>query len=338
MSGIVSWIVGTVDGYLDGAGETTFGALVSSVGTIGMAMATLAVIFVALNAMLQVKSIDLRTAVMLGVKLALVGIFARNWAEFNSVTNAIIGGSERLAGVMVGAAGGQGNGSAQNFAAQFDRIISDYIGMANSIGSAMNWVGGAVFTNIAVIILAAMGAAAGLMMVFAKLMITFYVSIAPIMITMSLLNATKDYFQNWLTGIISYAFYPIIIAAVFSVIISMSRSMAANVNAGDLATLGQAIPFFAMIIMAFFAIFLIPVIMRQITGNIQLTSAMSGPMAALGTLSAARMAGLIGRPGPVQPAGPGAGGATRGPAPAGGGSAAARANARMARSARLAGR
>ena len=330
MSGIVSWIVGTVDGYLDGAGETTFGALVSSVGTIGMAMATLAVVFVALNAMLQVKSIDLRTAVMLGVNLALVGIFARNWAEFNSVTNAIVGGSERLAGVMVGAAGGQGNGSAQNFAAQFDRIISDYIGMANSIGSAMNWVGGAVFTNIAVIILAAMGAAAGLMMVFAKLMITFYVSIAPIMITMSLLNATKDYFQNWLTGIISYAFYPIIIAAVFSVIISMSRSMAANVNSGDLATLGQAIPFFA--------IFLIPVIMRQITGNIQLTSAMSGPMAALSTLSAARMAGLMGRPGPIQPAGPGAGGATRGPAPAADSSAAAGANARMARSARLAGR
>ena len=97
-----------------------------------------------------------------------------------------------------------------------------------------------------------MGAAAGLMIVFAKLMITFYVSIAPIMITMSLLNATKDYFQNWLTGIISYAFYPIVIAAVFSVIISMSDQMASNVNSGDLATLGQAIPFFAMIIMAFF--------------------------------------------------------------------------------------
>ena len=336
--GIVSWIVGSVEGYLATAGETAFGALLGAVGIIGMAMATLAVVFVALNAMLQVKSIDLRTAVMLGVKLALVGIFARNWAEFNSVTNAIVGGSEHLAGVIVGAAGGAGDGSASNFAEQFDRIIANLIDTANNIGSAMNWVGGAFFTTVAFIILAAMGAAAGLMIVFAKLMITFYVSIAPIMITMSLLNATKDYFQNWLTGIISYAFYPIVIAAVFSVIISMSDQMASNVNSGDLATLGQAIPFFAMIIMAFFAIFLIPVIMRQITGNIQLTSAMSGPMAALGTLSAARMAGLMGRPGPVQPAGPGAGGATRGPAAAGGGSAAAGANARMARSARLAGR
>lgn len=336
--GMVSLIVGSVEGYLATAGETAFGALLGSVGAIGMAMATLAVVFVALNAMLQVKSIDLRTAVMLGVKLALVGIFARNWAEFNSVTNAIVGGSEHLAGMIVGAAGGSGDGSASNFAEQFDRIIANLIDTANNIGNAMNWVGGAFFTTIAFIILAAMGAAAGLMIVFAKLMISFYVSIAPIMITMSLLNATKDYFQNWLTGIISYAFYPIVIAAVFSVIISMSDQMASNVNSGDLATLGQAIPFFAMIIMAFFAIFLIPVIMRQITGNIQLTSAMSGPMAALGTLSAARMAGLMGRPGPIQPAGPGAGGATRGPAPAGGGSAAAGANARMARSARLAGR
>jgi type IV secretion system protein VirB6 len=336
--GIVSWIVSSVEGYLASAGQTAFGALLGSVGTIGMAMATLAVVFVALNAMLQVKSIDLRTVVMLGVKLALVGIFARNWAEFNSVTNAIVGGSEHLAGVIVGAAGGTGDGSASNFAEQFDRIIANLIDTANNIGSAMNWVGGAFFTTIAFITLAAMGAAAGLMIVFAKLMITFYVSIAPVMITMSLLNATKDYFQNWLTGIISYAFYPIVIAAVFSVIISMSDQMATNVNSGDLATLGQAIPFFAMIIMSFFAIFLIPVIMRQITGNIQLTSAMSGPMAALGTLSAARMAGFMGRPAPVQPGGPGAGGVTRGPSPAGGAGTASAAASRMARSARLAGR
>ena len=143
--GIVSWIVGSVEGYLATAGETAFGALLGAVGTIGMAMATLAVVFVALNAMLQVKSIDLRTAVMLGVKLALVGIFARNWAEFNSVTNAIVGGSEHLAGVIVGAAGGLGDGSAGHFAQQFDAIISDLIDTANNIGSAMNWVGGAFF-------------------------------------------------------------------------------------------------------------------------------------------------------------------------------------------------
>ena len=335
--GIVSWIVGSVEGYLASAGQTAFGALLGAVGMIGMAMATLAVVFIALNAMLQVRSIDLRTAVLLGVKLALVGIFARNWAEFNSVTNAIVGGSEYLAGVIVGAAGGAGDGSASNFAHQFDAIIGDLVLTANNIGGAMNWVGGAFFTTVAFIVLAAMGASAGLMIVFAKLMITFYVSIAPIMITMSLLNATKDYFQNWLTGLISYAFYPIVIAAVFSVIISMSTQMASNVNSGDLATLGQAIPFFAMIIMAFFAIFLIPVIMRQITGNIQLTSVMSGPMAALSTLSAARMAGLTGRPAPMPPLPPGAGGATRGPTPPPGG-AAAGASARLARSARLAGR
>lgn len=341
MSGIVSWIVGSVDQYLANAGETTFGALVGSVGQIGMAMATMAVVIVALNAMLQVRAVDLRTSVLLAVKLGLVGIFALNWAQFNSVATAIITGMEALAGVMVGAAGGTTDGSAAGFATAFDGVIWEYIQMANQIGSAMNWVGGAFFTNIAALMLGAMGAAAGLMMVFAKLMITFYVSIAPIMIIMSLLNTTKDYFQNWVTGLISYAFYPIIIAAVFSVIIAMGEEMADNVNSGDLATLGQALPFMAMMVMAFFGIFLIPMIMRQVTGNIQLTSVMSGPMAALSVMSAARMAGFR-MPGQNQgPTGGGSGGATQtqsptSPRPSGGTGAGAAASARAARSARLA--
>ncbi len=341
MSGIVTWIVGTVDGYLNDAGETVFGSLIGTVGQIGMAMATMAVVMVALNAMLQVRAVDLRTSVLLGIKLGLVGIFALNWAQFNSVASAIIGGMESLAGVMVGAAGGSSDGSAAGFAAAFDDLIWDYIEMANQIGNSMNWVGGAFFTNLAAIMLGAMGAAAGLMLVFAKLMITFYVSIAPIMIVMSLLTATKDYFQNWLTGLVSYAFYPIVIAAVFAVIIAMAQNMASNVMGGDLATLGQAIPFLAMMVMAFFAIFLIPVIMRQITGNIQLTSIMSGPMAALSVMSAARMAGLRLPQGNSPPSGGGPGGVTqtqpiRGPA--GGVGAGAAASARAARSARLAGR
>lgn len=341
MSGIVSWIVGSVDGYLGNAAETTFGALVGSVGQIGMVMATMAVVIVALNAMLQVRAVDLKTSIYLAVKLGLVGIFALNWAQFNSVATAIITGMESLAGVMVGAAGGASDGSASGFATAFDNIIWDYIQMSNQIGSAMNWVGGAFFTNIAAFMLGAMGAAAGLMLVFAKLMITFYVSIAPIMIVMSLLTPTKDYFQNWLTGLISYAFYPIIIAAVFSVIIAMAGNMASNVMAGDLATFGQAIPFLAMMVMAFFAIFLIPMIMRQVTGNIQLTSAMSGPMAALSVMSAARMAGLR-MPGQNQgPTGGGSGAATQTqsptpPRPSGGMGAGAAASARAARSARLA--
>ncbi len=339
MSGIVTWIVGSVDGYLNNAGETVFGSLVSTVGQIGMAMATMAVVIVALNAMLQVRAVDLRTSVLLGIKLGLVGIFALNWAQFNSVASAIIGGMESLAGVMVGSAGGSSDGSAAGFAAAFDDLIWDYIEMANQIGNGMNWVGGAFFTNLAAFMLGAMGAAAGLMLVFAKLMITFYVSIAPIMIVMSLLSATKDYFQNWLTGLVSYAFYPVVIAAVFAVIIAMAQNMASNVMGGDLATLGQAIPFLAMMVMAFFAIFLIPVIMRQITGNIQLTSIMSGPMAALSVMSAARMAGV--RLPQAPPPSGGSGGVTQtqpSRGPTGGMGAGAAASARAARSARLAGR
>lgn len=340
MSGPVSWFVSSVDGYLDAAGETVFGGVAGAIGDLVIAMATFAVILVALNAMLQVRAVDLRTSVILAVKIALVGIFALNYAQFNSVTNAIIGGSEAFAGAMVGAAGGVSDGSAAGLAREFDEIILALADVGNRISSSMQWVGGALFNLMIYGFLGVLGSLVGLMLVFAKLMITFYVAIAPIMIALSLLNATKDYFQNWLTGIVSYAFYPIIIAAVFSVIIGVNNAMIASMGSGT-ASLGETLPFIITVIMAIIGVFLIPVIMRQVTGNIQLTSVMSGPMAALSVMSAARMAGFR-MPGQNQgPTGGGSGGATQtqsptSPRPSGGTGAGAAASARAARSARLA--
>lgn len=342
MSGPVSWFVSSVDGYLASAGETVFGGLAGAIGDLIIVLSTFAVMLVALNAMLQVRAVDLRTSIILGVKIALVGIFALNYAQFNTVTNAIIGGSEALAGVMVGAAGGVSDGSATGLASEFDEIIIAMADVGNNIASSMNWVGGALFNIMIYGVLGFLGSLIGLMLVFAKLMLTFYVSIAPIMIALSLINATKDYFQNWLTGIVSYAFYPLIIAAVFSVIIGVNNAMIAGISGGT-ASLGQTLPFMITIFMAIFGVFLIPVIMRQVTGNIQLTSVMSGPMAGLSVLSAWRMAGMRASGGNSNspPSGGGSGGVTqtqppRGPA--GGIGAGAAASARAARSSRLAGK
>ena len=84
---IVTFFVETADGFLEDAAETQFGAVASTVGTIMIVSMTLLVILVFINMVFQYRSMDGRTAFWLAVKLALVGLFATNWAQFNSFSN-----------------------------------------------------------------------------------------------------------------------------------------------------------------------------------------------------------------------------------------------------------
>ena len=138
-----------------------------------------------------------------------------------------------------------------------------------------------------------MAAAAGLIICFSKIMMTFYVGIAPLMIILSIFPITYDYFRNWLSGFVSYAFYPVILAAVFSVVLGMVNRMIDQMGDPETASsLGQLMPFLVMILLCLASIAMVPLIVRQISGNVALMSPLSGPMTALSVLAAARMAGL----------------------------------------------
>ena len=147
---------------------------------------------------------------------------------------------------------------------------------------------------------------------------------------MTIFKVTSDYFQNWLSGLISYMLYPLIMAAVFSVVFGMTNDIIDRI--GDVAaatTLGQLLPFIVMVLLAIGGIILVPMIVRQISGNITLASPMAAPMAAVGIMAAAKTAG-------VTAAATGIGTAV-GRSTAQGASAAAGAAARLARSNRIQG-
>lgn len=336
---IVDWMVGSVDGYLDSVGQTNFGVLASPVGVIGSLLATMAVALVATNGVLQYRAVDFRTTVITVLKLSLVAIFSTNWAQFNIVTEALISASESLAGLIMSSLGGSSDASATYFANEFDILVTYLTKVLNAAGASMNWVGGAFFLAIGAILLGIMAAAAGLIICFAKIMLTFYVGIAPLMIILSIFSVTSDYFRNWLSGLISYAFYPVILAAVFSVVLGMINQMIDRMGDPQTASsLGQLMPFLVMILLCLASIAMVPLIVRQISGNIGLTSPLSGPMAALSVMAAARMAGLTRVTSVMGAARGGAGSAANPIAAAANAAQASSAAARLARSNRILGR
>ena len=274
---IVTFFVETADGYLEDAAETQFGAVASTVGSILLVSITLLVILVIVNMAFQVRSMDGRTAFWLGVKLVLVGVFATNWVQFNAFATAILNGLDSIAGSLVAAVGGGAPGPSGTFAEEFDAIIAEFAAYLNTIGDGMHWMAGAVMGVVGTVLLSLLGGLAAFFLVASRLMIALLVGLAPIMIFLTLFDVTKDYFARWLSALISFSIYPIVIAGVFATIIGVSDSLIRELGDPEGAsTIGAVVPFFMMIFMAKGFVVATPFLVRAISGNIVMPALSDG--------------------------------------------------------------
>ena len=274
---VVTFLVETADSFLEDAAETQFGAVASTVGTILVVAMTLLVVLVFVNMAFQVRSMDGRTAFWLAVKLALVGVFATNWAQFNSFSTAILNGIDSVAGSLVASVGGPGPGPSGTFAEEFDQIIADFAEYLNGIGENMNWVAGGFMSVVGTVLLSLLGGLAAFFLIAARVMIALLIGLAPIMIFLTLFEVTKDYFARWLSALISFAIYPVIIAGVFATIIGVSNSLIARLaDADTIASIGAVVPFFMMVFMAKGFILATPFLVRATSGNIVMPALSGG--------------------------------------------------------------
>lgn len=109
------------------------------------------------------------------IKLTLIGLFAFNWANFNAVANAVIGGLDYVAG-------------ATHVAGEFHILIEKFSQYLNAIGSNLNWMTSAILGGIGPILLSLLGFMTGIVLIFAKMMLTLMLGLAPIMIALSVFN------------------------------------------------------------------------------------------------------------------------------------------------------
>lgn len=296
---IVTWMVESSDSFLDGIAETTFGSLIGAAGTLGAIMASLAVILVAVNALMQFRSVDAGQSIALMVKLAIISILALNWSQFNLITDAVESAINAIAGQIIGSVGGDPGVGALDFAGRFDDFLDYQTLISNTAIENMNWVGGGVWGVVSAFLLGITAALAGAVIVFAKIMLTVYIGIAPIMLLLLIFKVTSDYFQNWLSGLVSYMLYPLVMAAIFSIVFGLTEGIIERIgNVASVTSIGQLLPFVVMIFLTIFGVILVPMIVRQISGNISLATPMAGAAGAASvvmaakTLGATRIAGM----------------------------------------------
>lgn len=108
-------------------------------------------------------------------------------------------------------------------------------------------------------------------------MIALLIGIAPVMIFLTLFEVTKDYFARWLSALISFAMYPIVVASVFATITGVSRALLAELGDPEGASnIGALIPFFMMVLMAKGFIIATPFLVRAISGKIMMPALSAG--------------------------------------------------------------
>ena len=189
------------------------------------------------------------------------------------MSNAVIGGLDYVAGALVSSVGGGGAG-ATHFAGEFDNLIERFATYLNAIGSNLNWMTGAILGGIGLVLLSLLGFMTGIVLIFAKMMLTLMLGLAPIMIALSLFDATKDFFHRWVSTTISYAFYPIVIAGMFSTVVGMANSLLAQLGDPNSATnIGSLVPFFVMVFLAKGFVAATPLIVRGLSGNLMVAAA-----------------------------------------------------------------
>ncbi len=274
---IVTYFVETASDYLEDAAQTQFGAVAATVGTIITLSATLLVILVFINMALQVRSVDARTSFWLAVKIALIGMFATNWAQFNYLASGVLSGIDSIAGSLVASVGGGNPGPSGTFAEEFDNLIIQLGDYLNAAGSNLNWMVGALLDTLGVVLLSILGGLAAFIMVASRLMITLLVGMAPVMIFLTLFDVTKDYFARWLSALISFSIYPIVVAGVFATIVGVAQSLISRLgDPSNASSIGALIPFFMMILMAKGFLIATPFIVRSISGNIVMPAMTAG--------------------------------------------------------------
>lgn len=275
---IVEPIVSSAESFLVNAARSTFLGLVEASGTLVGYMAVLAVALVGINMMVQLRPMAWVQCISLMIKLALIGIFAWNWNQFWAVADGILRAIEATAGGILASSGNGLGGSTINdgFASSIDRLMDDFTVAATSIAEDMGgYFTSAIVSGICILLIGFISAVSALLILFPKVVITVLLGLAPIVIAMTLFEVTKGFFERWLSACISWSLYPLFIASIFSIMISMGTDMIERIGTDGYTSIGAFIPFIVLMILILLCMALLPMLVTTVSGNI----AMAGVIA-----------------------------------------------------------
>ena len=284
--GLISHMVDNANGMLDDVASSTFNTIVSAAGTTIAAMATLAIVLAGINIIVQYRPFHPGQVLVILIKLVAITAIGLKWGEFYKIASAVESAMNAIGATVLGSFTGGGGGSVETSLAQsVDDFIDTFSVTANTALEPLSWMAGALMSVLVTILLALIGCAVGLSLIFAKVMITVYLSLAPIFIALWIFDATKDYFHRWLQSTVTYMLYPVVIATVLGGVVRFVSNYIEDLSVSPTGTIAEFIPFIAALLVMIVVVAFIPFIVNSLSGTI------AAPGPGLAGLTGARMVG-----------------------------------------------
>lgn len=288
--GVIEEFVSRAQGQLDDVAESSFGAVLDGMGTLTATMATLAVVMLGVNMILQYRPMSSGQIVVTFIKLIAIGSIGLVWGQFNLIANAVESGVDSIAANLLGQFGGSDVPS-NNLAAAMDTFIRTFADKANEMMRPMGWMGGAIMGAVVAVSMGSLAALASLLLIFGQVMVTIYLGIAPIFIALSMFEITKDYFNRWLQGAVSYMLYPLVTAVMLGGLIRIVMGFIDTLGASVSESISDFIPFFACMVIMIVCTLCIPMIVSSLSGMIMAVTPTQAAIAAVGAKAAGSVAG-----------------------------------------------
>lgn len=276
--GVVSGLVDTADGMLDSVAASNFSAIVGAMGNLTALMATLALVLVGINVVMQYRPTQPGQVLVVAIKLVAISAIGLKWGEFHKIAGAVQSAMDGIGGaILAGTHNGGGGGVGGTLAGAIDDLISRVAVATNNALSNLSWYGGLLLAAIIAILLAIIGCVAGLALIFSKVVVMVYISLAPIFIALWIFDATSDYFHKWLQATISYMLYPPVVAAVLGGMIRLISAYISGFSTSVSGSIAEFIPFLVALMVMIVVSSLIPQIVNALSGAVSA----AGPVAAL---------------------------------------------------------
>ncbi|MDQ1902192.1 type IV secretion system protein [Paracoccus sp. WLY502] len=288
--GVIEEFVSRAQGQLDDVAQSSFGAVLDGMGALTATMATLAVVMLGVNMVLQYRPMSAGQIVVTFIKLIAIGSIGLVWGQFNLIASAVEGGVDSIAANLLGKFGG-GEVPSNNLAGAMDDFITSFSDKANKVMEPMGWMGGAIMSVLIFTSMGTLAALAALLLIFGQVMVTIYLGIAPIFIALSMFEVTKDYFNRWLQGAVSYMLYPLVTAIMLGGLIRIVSGYMTSLDTSITESVSDFIPFIACMVIMTVCTLCIPMIVSSLSGMIMSVTPTQAAIAAVGAKAAGSLAG-----------------------------------------------
>lgn len=286
---LVESILGDLDAAVLNVGEKYFTSTAAALDPMLTIVTTLLIVLVGVQMALGVNSMSIRDAWQLITRIVLVFIFARSWANFGVIYDALSSGAGSLALSFF-------NGDTLNPAAGMDRFAVQMSDVADGAARASSSIARGVVAALLMMILSILMAAYVLIVGFSKIMIAFLLGVAPLAMIATIFERTKTLFEAWLTSFVGYLLYPIAAAAVIGAVIAMADAQ--WTPQGEVRDFSMTVGFLCVAFVGIFALMAIPTAAAHITGSFNLANFAPEALRVVGktaTLPARPLGALAGR-------------------------------------------